>query len=79
MRSMRRRTKEPWFGPKRSLGWGWTPVSWQGWVVTLLFLGLIVTASLAVRSVPLKTAVILALLALLLIVAVVTGDPPGGP
>jgi len=22
-----------WFGPKR-YGWGFTPVSWQGWLVT---------------------------------------------
>ena len=76
---MRRRTKEPWFGPKRTLGWGWTPVSWQGWLVTLLFLALILTASLAIRALPLKMAVILALVALLLAVAALTGDPPGGP
>lgn len=30
-----------WF--KRKLyGWGWTPVTWQGWAVTLLAIGLIV-------------------------------------
>jgi hypothetical protein len=23
----------PWFGPKR-YGWGLTPISWQGWVLT---------------------------------------------
>jgi hypothetical protein len=23
----------PWFGPRR-YGWGLTPTSWQGWVVT---------------------------------------------
>ena len=23
----------PWFGPKR-YGWGFTPISWQGWVLT---------------------------------------------
>ena len=29
-----------WF--KRKLfGWGWTPVTWQGWVVTLGFIALI--------------------------------------
>jgi hypothetical protein len=23
----------PWFGPRRH-GWGLTPISWQGWVLT---------------------------------------------
>jgi hypothetical protein len=26
----------PWFGPKR-YGWGLTPVSWQGWVLTAAY------------------------------------------
>jgi hypothetical protein len=25
----------PWFRPKRS-GLGWTPITWQGWLVTIL-------------------------------------------
>jgi hypothetical protein len=25
--------ERPWFGPKR-YGWGLTPISWQGWVLT---------------------------------------------
>lgn len=29
-----------WF--KRKIwGWGWTPVTWQGWLATLLYIGLI--------------------------------------
>ena len=28
----------PWFRRKR-FGWGWTPISWEGWVATLLFTG----------------------------------------
>jgi hypothetical protein len=24
----------PWFGPKR-IGWGWRPVTWQGWLITV--------------------------------------------
>lgn len=36
-----------WF--KRKLyGWGWTPVTWQGWLTTLVFVGLIVLFSLTV-------------------------------
>ncbi len=27
----------PWFGQRR-VGWGLRPVSWQGWVLTVLYL-----------------------------------------
>ncbi len=38
-----------WF--KRKLyGWGWTPVTWQGWLVTLLYIGLVVLFSLTVNE-----------------------------
>ena len=30
-------TKKAWFGPKRYLGWGWTPTSWEGWLVIGVF------------------------------------------
>lgn len=26
-------TKKPWFGPKK-FGYGWSPRSWEGWLVT---------------------------------------------
>lgn len=36
-----------WF--KRKLyGWGWVPVTWQGWLVTLIYVALIVLSSLTV-------------------------------
>jgi hypothetical protein len=29
-------TKEPWFRARTGrFSWGWTPVTWQGWLVTL--------------------------------------------
>lgn len=34
---MNRITKESWFG-KRRIGWGLNPQSWQGWVITLILL-----------------------------------------
>jgi len=38
-----------WF--KRKLyGWGWTPVRWQGWLVTLLFLAYIGILSYTLES-----------------------------
>ena len=26
-----------WFEPRRG-GWGWNPISWQGWTITLAFI-----------------------------------------
>lgn len=33
--------KKNWFVPK-SYGWGLTPICWQGWLVTLIFIALVV-------------------------------------
>lgn len=33
-----------WF-KRRLYGWGWTPVTWQGWAVTLIYLVLVVALS----------------------------------
>jgi uncharacterized membrane protein YtjA (UPF0391 family) len=30
----------PWFRPRR-FGYGWTPITWEGWLATLLFVALI--------------------------------------
>ncbi len=38
-------TDRPWF-KRKTYGWGWTPVSWQGWLVTL---GLVVVITVIVR------------------------------
>ena len=39
-RSMNKQNNKLWFKAK-SYGWGWTPVTWQGWVVTVVFSALI--------------------------------------
>ncbi len=36
-----------WFKRKR-FGWGWTPVTWQGWVVTLSYAAIIVASVLTI-------------------------------
>jgi hypothetical protein len=33
-----------WFGPK-SFGWGWTPVTWEGWVVVIGIVAVIAVVS----------------------------------
>jgi hypothetical protein len=50
---------EYWFKPKR-YGYGATPVTWQGWAVTIGTVFAIVAASLCVRPSPWVLALVLA-------------------
>lgn len=43
---MKRRQSKLWFKAKR-YGWGWTPVTWQGWLITLVFALLYTLLSIA--------------------------------
>lgn len=72
---MARVTKTAWFGPKR-WGWGWSPASWQGWVVTAVFalVGQVLKHVLPPRRAVLAT---LAMAATFMGIVVLTGDPPG--
>ncbi len=36
--------KNIWF-KRKSYGWGWTPVSWQGWVVLFIYVLLMISFS----------------------------------
>ncbi len=36
-----------WFKAKR-FGWGWTPVSWQGWLLTIMYVFFLVELALTV-------------------------------
>lgn len=40
-----------WFKRKR-YGWGWVPVSWQGWILVGLYLLIIIGAGLAFLTTP---------------------------
>lgn len=41
--------KNLWF--KRKLyGWGWTPATWQGWVVILIYIALVIAFSLTINN-----------------------------
>jgi MFS superfamily sulfate permease-like transporter len=44
---VRKIIKEPWFGKKR-IGWGIRPITWQGWMLSLIFLVIIIGLSLLV-------------------------------
>lgn len=43
--------KKLWF-KRRRYGWGWTPVSWQGWVIILIFLVILLIATLFLPAKP---------------------------
>lgn len=76
---MRRITKTAWFGPKR-IGWGWRPVSWQGWAVALLFLALIIIdVNVLHGSKDLRIGGAIVLVLGLLLITRLTGSRSGGP
>lgn len=73
---MKRISKKAWFG-KRILGWGYRPVSLEGWVVTVVFL-IAIFADFAYNH---RTIISYAILAIVLIIfwiiAWLTSDEPG--
>ncbi|MEK7600538.1 MAG: hypothetical protein AAB463_01075 [Patescibacteria group bacterium] len=36
-----------WF-KRKWFGWGWTPATWQGWLVTVVYIGLLVLFGLTI-------------------------------
>ena len=75
---MPRLTKDPWFGPKRVVGWGWTPITAAGWLVTLATIVLVV-ASLTTLPRPFNALGVVAVALAFGAIAALTGTPPGGP
>ena len=43
-----------WFAPKRYGFGSGAPISWQGWVITLAFVGFVVACSFWLRAEPIK-------------------------
>ena len=44
-------SREPWFRARTGrFSWGWTPVTWQGWLVTLIGVLAVVGITLAVLA-----------------------------
>ena len=66
-----------WFGPHR-LGWGWSPVSPEGWVITIVLAVVGVVASRALRRRPLlQLGVTIITTAAFVVIAMATGTKPG--
>ena len=40
-----------WF-KRRRYGWGWIPVTWQGWTAVIVYLVIVVAGSLMLRGTP---------------------------
>jgi len=40
---------QPWFGPRR-YGWGLTPISWQGWVVTAAYVAAVFALAITLST-----------------------------
>jgi hypothetical protein len=75
---MIRVTKKAWFGPKKYLGWGWSPRTWQGWAVTAVTVVLLI-ASLTFLGNPTRYIAFAVIIVAHLLVMLFTGDLPGGP
>ncbi len=43
--------RKAWFKPKK-FGWGWAPISWEGWLVTIVFVFLLIMAAYQVGAGP---------------------------
>ena len=65
-----------WFGPKRGPGWGWRPITWQGWLVTALDLAATVSVSIILRGTT-RVVATLGAVAALVAVCLLTGTDPG--
>jgi len=59
-----------WFKPKR-IGWGFTPATWQGWLVTAAFVGIVLV--LAVTLAGTQPWIFLTLLAVAVVVFLLIG------
>ena len=76
---MKRITKKRWFGPK-IVGWGPAPKSWEGWVVTLVWLASIIVTLLYLHSINslyiINIAIVIVIAAIILLsVAALTYGP----
>ena len=69
--------KQYWFPAKR-YGWGWgPPCAWQGWVVLLVWLGLVIAgAILLAKQIGFFVAFMVVMSAIMLAICRAKGEPP---
>ena len=74
---MRRLTAQPWFR-RRRIGFGWRPVSWEGWATTAVTVGLAVVVLVVLHGSPARIPIVILVLAVHAIVAMATGGTRRG-
>lgn len=68
--------KQLWF-KRKTYGWGWVPVTWQGWLVILVWAGIFALTILGFDHEWLKNTVLALILVIMLIgICVVKGEKP---
>ncbi len=73
--------KTIWF-KRKSYGWGWTPVTWQGWGITLgyivimIMLGFLLDPDIHPESVVWFVGAVIVLTGLFIYIAYKTGEKP---
>ncbi len=70
---MNRITREPWFS-KRRIGWGLNPSSWQGWVLTLILILIIILDGVYLYKTVLFVIILTVAVICYLIVAFLTSE-----
>ncbi|MCQ1534967.1 hypothetical protein FTO70_04540 [Methanosarcina sp. KYL-1] len=73
---MTRITKKAWFG-KRILGWGYRPISLEGWLVTIIFLVAIFASISYLEKTATRYAILAVILIVFQIIIYLTGNAPG--
>jgi hypothetical protein len=74
--------KEQYWFKAKNYGWGWTPATWQGWVVTLGFIGFIVWSGINLGEQPTNKDVnwflikIFVSIAMMVLICLRTGEKP---
>jgi len=69
---MQRQIAKPWFR-RRRVGWGWRPVAWQGWLVTLATVALTVGALVLVHKSSARVPIVVLILAAYAALALLSG------
>ncbi len=70
-------TSYPWFGPRSGISWGWTPVSWEGWAVVIIWFIIFAAAYVHFGRTRRFAYATLGLVVVLFVICTLTGTPPG--
>jgi len=76
--SIGRPNATPWFA-RRRLGWGWRPITWQGWVISLILVALAASALTLFRRSPASIGALAVIATAYALAARATGTALGEP